>query len=609
MNPDDGARDEGSEPMPPDAADEDRPVPTDPQGPGEGDARGDDEGPVRSRPAWLRLGVLSTLGAAVVLGGSFLAPGERMQLPGAAPVTAGPTDPASQEVPVAAADLGCAGAAFEGGPAVWLAAALAPGGVTSRLGSAEGSASGDGAEADGSGAGPTGVSGSEDGAAAGGSGEARVRVTGEAEEVGELGETPLVAQVEAGATVVAADSAAPGVVAGQLALAEEPGARWLALTACQQADEDQWLVAGGGRPGRTERLVLTNPGEDAVTADVQVWGSQGPLEVTGGTGIVVPPGGRTVELLDALAPGADVPVVRVTASGGPVVAHLSDEWRDGTTDLGGEIVAPGAGPGTDLVLPALPRGGAEEDGNVVLRLLAPDSDAVVDLTALTVDGGQALPAHVTRLEEGKAVHVVLDDLPRGAVGLRVRSTTPVVAGAASVVAPSSDEPVALPGADEAAVSTAPGEDPGQTDGPDGAVGGQGGEVPVVRAAGDLAWVGAVEVGPSPVGTALPPTDDVPAGAASLAVSVVDATEASVVWLDADGEQDVVELGAVGNDSTVVVDVPEGARAVWVVPTGEAGVTASLRLVGTDARGPYLTAAVLPAVPWQSVPAQVRVATP
>ena len=52
--------------------------------------------------------------------------------------------------------------------------------------------------------------------------------------------------------------------------------RGLATAACAAGGSDLWLLGGGADPGRQERLVLTNPGDNPVTADVTVHGAAGP---------------------------------------------------------------------------------------------------------------------------------------------------------------------------------------------------------------------------------------------------------------------------------------------------------------------------------------------
>lgn len=449
--------------------------------------------------------------------------------------------------------------------------------------------------------------------------------------------------------------AAPGLVGGQVVLDRQPGGRGLTLTPCTQAVETAWLTGGGAEPGRSETLVLTNPSADPVTVTLDVWGSDGPVPTTGATGLVVPGHGRSVHALDAIAPGADAPVVRVSTTGGPVVAHLGELYRDGTTARGIDTSTALAAPDTDLVVPALPVGELG-DGAVrrtTLRIVAPgDQEAVVDVRALTETGAASLNS-VTRVPAGQVVEVILDDLPAGAVALRLRSDEPVTAAARLEIEPSSEplEPsvdeassTAAPGdeasstaasgdavsgtaapGDAASSTAAPGDEASSTAGPEDDDGMQDQREPILHPAGDLAWVGATAVSTTPLGMAVPQLagppadDDTDTGShhledlvVELAITAVDATRARVIMLDAEGAVHSLDL-SLGNDTTYLLHVQQSMRAVWVRPTDPdtPGLAASLHMSAPDADpvGPYVAATTLPTVPWQRDVTRVRVLVP
>ena len=410
---------------------------------------------------------------------------------------------------------------------------------------------------------------------------------------------------EASAVVTALDGLAPAVVGGLLEVGTVPGARGAAVAGCAPQGETRWLVGGDDDPGRTEQLVLTNPGTDTVTVEVSVWGADGPVATTGAGAVVVPAGGRTVEVLDALAPGADAPVVRVRASGGPVVAHLAEHYRDGTTDRGTELVGAAAAPATDLVVPALPAVPEGHDGQVVLRVGAPgEAEAVVELTALTADGAVPLADRVTRVPARSTVDVPLDDLPDGAVALRLRSDEPVVAGARLEVLPAGDEPVVVPSEGDGEGEEAGGGDEERADREDGTEQ----DEPLVRPAGETAWVAATQPSTTPTGMALPDRSLLPHGSAELALTAVDGTTAWVTWVDEDGRETARWID-LRNDTTLVLPVPDEARAVWVVGAGPAGVASALHLTGTDELGPYVASTTLPQLPWTRHATDVRPVIP
>lgn len=469
---------------------------------------------------------------------------------------------------------------------------------------------------------------------------------------------------------------APGVVGSQVSLVPDAGTRGWALSPCLQPEDLVHLVGGGEGAGRVEHLIITNPASDPVTVDVEVFGADGAVTTVGGSGLVIPAHGRLVKRLDALAPSVQQPVVRITAQGGPVAAHLTERHREGTTDLGREVAAPAASPDRELVLPALP-GSTEGEQTVTLRLFAPEAEAVVELRALT-DSGAAVPeTAVVRVPAGGTTEVELEDLP-AASALRLRSDEPVTAGALLRVTPSSDEPIVVgEGGPDGAARTAGPDSAARTAGPDGAARttaqdqasstagpdeatatAQPDEAartaapadeeadrqtePVLHPAGETAWVAAVRLSQTPLGMAVPDLADVPRLAdlpgtsdeegadgdeegpgardegaeqqgadelhppLTLAVSVADATTASVLWLERDGGVSREEL-ALAHDTTQLLEAPAEAVAFWVLPTGEAGVAAALHLSGADVVGPYLSATSVPPVPWtRQVPAVVPV---
>jgi hypothetical protein len=275
----------------------------------------------------------------------------------------------------------------------------------------------------------------------------------------------------------------------------------------------------------------------------------------------------------------------------------------------------------------------------------------VELRVLTAEGAHVPGTAVVRVPGGSTAEVPLDDLPEGANALRLRADAPVTAGALLQVAPVSDEPIEVgqepddaattAGPDEAATTAGPDEaattagpddaattagpdDAATTAGPDDAATtadpreeGTAQEEPVRHPAGESAWVAAVPLSRVPLGMALPELRDLPrfteSGAddqsdpvVELAVSAVDATTASVLWLDEAGAVRTEDL-RLANDTTQLLPVRPGTVAFWILPTGGEGLAAALHLTARDVVGPYLAAASVPPVPWtQQVPAVVPV---
>ncbi len=310
---------------------------------------------------------------------------------------------------------------------------------------------------------------------------------------------------------------APGVSVTQEWRLDGKDLRGLATAPCAAGASDQWLLGGGGGPGRLERLVLTNPGANPVSADVTVHGSAGP--VGDPKAVSVPAAGRVSLLLDAIAPGEERPAVEVNAEGGGLHATLADTWADGSTALGAESVAPASAPGTLQVLP-----GVVVDGATSVRVVVPgDQDAVVRLTALGRDGLVPLGGEtVANVSAGAVGEIPVTGLAAGMYAVVVRADVDVVAAAMSRIGD--------------------------------------GSVP-----GEFAWTPSSDVLNAVGGAALPATSGVQRTLSLAAVG--GASTADVVTLvGAKATTQRVNLLA---DRTAVIPL-EGATSVWVqrVPGGE-----------------------------------------
>jgi hypothetical protein len=224
----------------------------------------------------------------------------------------------------------------------------------------------------------------------------------------------------------ATQSLAPGLAAAQSSFVASGDVRSLSWVPCSGSAADQWVLAGGGTPGRQERLILTNPGGNAVTVDVTLHGPDGPVPSTTGKGVVVPAHGRTALLLDAISSTVASPAVHVVAQGGVVTAVVGDRWLDGTRAAGVDDASASASPSRDQVVPAVEGGGPG-----ILRVVVPgDDEAVVQARVLTRNGPRALPTGgVTRVEGGTVRDIDISGLAPGASGIQVRADRPVVAAA------------------------------------------------------------------------------------------------------------------------------------------------------------------------------------
>ena len=264
-----------------------------------------------------------------------------------------------------------------------------------------------------------------------GSGSGTVSVTtapaGEA-----LGQTDRAASLVTGtltgataAQVTATGPLAAAVAGLQTTVVTDGDDRALVSAPCLAPRAELWLVAGGGGSTRRERVVLTNPGANTVSADVSVLGGAGLLPSSNGRNVSVPPRGRASLFVDALVGPENTPVVHVVASGGVLGAVLEDSWVEGATGRGADDAIPSADPGLEQVISAVLL-----DGPARLRVGVPGSDeTVVQARALTKDGPVALPGDgVIRVPGSSVRDIDLSVVPAGAYAIQLRADHPVVAG-------------------------------------------------------------------------------------------------------------------------------------------------------------------------------------
>jgi hypothetical protein len=333
---------------------------------------------------------------------------------------------------------------------------------------------------------------------------------GRSDRLGALVEGPL--SGPSVGLVTASGSLAPGVAALQTSVVTKGDDRAAVATPCTEARPELWLVAGGAGSTRRERVVLTNPGANPVSADVTVLGSNGLLPSANGQHVSVAPHGRTSLLVDALVGPESTPVIHVVATGGVVTGVVEDSWVDGAIGRGADDAIPSAAPAPEQIIPAV-----YLDGPARLRVAVPGGDeAVVQARALTSDGPTALPGDgVLRIPGGSVGELELGELPPGAYALQVRADQPIVAGAM--------------------VERRPGDDKQS----------------------DFGWT----TGTTPIavvaGTPLPPN----ATASLLLVSTGDASSATVYTVSATGAVES-RAYAVAADSVADVDV-SNARQVWI----------------------------------------------
>lgn len=347
---------------------------------------------------------------------------------------------------------------------------------------------------------------------------------------------------------------APGLVATQVWRHAGDDDRGLTVTPCQVPSSDVWLVAGGAGPSRTERVVVSNPGANAVSVSLEVLGRAGRVDGVADRSISIPPRSREVVSLDAVAPDEASPVVHVTATGGVVSAVLDEQWILGATGRGIDDATRAAPPSRDLVVP-----GVETGGTVWLRLANPgDAEALAQVRRLTAAGPvQPADLRAVRVPAGSTLDVAVPS-DAAAQGLGVRSDQPLVAAAWTERRARTGDPM-----------------------------------------GDFAWTPATLPLRGPAGVLLPGLDGT---TKRLLLTAGPVAATAQVRLGA-GDDAVVSTVPVPAESTVAVDAGS-ADAVWVVPTSGT-LRGAVSVAGAEGAVPFFSVASLGEAPVRALSVPVR----
>ncbi|GAA2516175.1 DUF5719 family protein [Rarobacter incanus] len=249
--------------------------------------------------------------------------------------------------------------------------------------------------------------------------------------------SPLVAMTAIGSAsdkAAGAPSARPA--AATASWANSGDQRGLVAANCRYSSDEHWIVAGDTEPGTTSNLVIDNPGLTSVTVNVELWGSSGPIALSGPSAFAVAPGASQTMLLAAVAPGERRIVAHVTTDGGYVDASISQTTLDGLVPLGIDTALSGATPSRVQVLSGV-RVDDSEIGSAraaTLRLLAPNADTHVKISLLTAQGLRILRgAQEATLTAGEVTDISLGGLAQGLYSVVIVADRQVVAGAKSVV--------------------------------------------------------------------------------------------------------------------------------------------------------------------------------
>lgn len=343
--------------------------------------------------------------------------------------------------------------------------------------------------------------------------------------------SPVALDGPRGLDLMAQGPVATGYSAVQVGLDRAPSVRGLGLVPCTTPAAESYLLAGSADEGRSERLVLTNPAPNPVTARVSVLGGAAPQDV------VVPARSREVVVLGSIDDRATDPVVKVTADRGAVSAAMVETDFAGAVPRGSDVTAAAAAPDTDQLVPAAV---VTRDGAASLRVGVPGAEDAVVRVSVLGSGAQTYDDVVQTVPGGSAATIRLPGLAPGRYAVRLRADTPVVAASHSVGVSDRSRPT------------------------------------------DSMWLPAAAPVRGLAGVAVP---QVPQGRAELVLSAPDGPRrVTVGTVDAAGRL-TTRTVTVADGGATTLDV-RTARAVWVRPSGGA-VGAALVVSGRDGEQPLL----------------------
>ena len=206
-----------------------------------------------------------------------------------------------------------------------------------------------------------------------------------------------------------------------------------AVTECPGVDSESWFVGAGSSTRHLSTLVLTNLGDTPAIAEVQMFGTNGEVEVVDGDSIVLDAQTTKHLTLDDVAAGEAELAVRVNTRRGALAATL----RDTSTAVfqGSEWIAPTNAPARVQTITGLPSGASGRElivvnpGNVTAEI---GIDVLGKEGTIVADGFDEVKVPAGSLK----TFTVPSSAGSEAISLRLRSSQDI---AASVRVATSDE--------------------------------------------------------------------------------------------------------------------------------------------------------------------------
>jgi hypothetical protein len=200
----------------------------------------------------------------------------------------------------------------------------------------------------------------------------------------------------------------------------------LMVGSCPATLDESWFVGLGSGVKHESKLVITNVSDVVAVADVTMWGTEGPIEVVGGDGLVLKPQQtRTIPVSDFAAGEAELAVRVERRRGAFAVTAIDGSTR---SYAGSEIAPPTTPPHRTVLLSGLP-------ANAKFRsLLITNPTSITSRVSVEVMGpkGSFAPRGLVAVKV-PAGRVTAVELPTtiGTEGIAVRLTSeqPILASA------------------------------------------------------------------------------------------------------------------------------------------------------------------------------------
>jgi hypothetical protein len=205
---------------------------------------------------------------------------------------------------------------------------------------------------------------------AGGSGDRPVEVPAGAVEEVTASSKAVVLSARGGSAV--------GLAGARLTSSPAP-----ASAECVAPQPEVWFNGAGAGGLHESTMLLVNPDRGPAVADITLWTTTGMMDVPVVRGVTVP-GGASVEIdLAEVAPTREELTVRVVVNRGRIATTISDTYTPRGGSRRTDSIPASTEPGTDVVLPGIPRNAAEG----LLVVANPGEDAA--RVTLTVVGAEA----------------------------------------------------------------------------------------------------------------------------------------------------------------------------------------------------------------------------